>query len=1124
MLAFWQRLSGSQRISFLVILFLLVSIPTGVWLAQKTQIFHPKATSGPIDFYGTQVSFLKLFGQKSIGETSPGKITASGVFHSSGVVVDKSSTPNKVYVVDTGNNRILGFNGIDGDGTKPADMVFGQPSFTTGSCNGDNNLGINKAPTASTLCLIGYPYITNLGEYWMRANFDVDEQGNLYVVDVWNNRVLKYNQPYSADKSDGKGDNAADFVWGQDDFTSNGINKSSSGYYTSATPGPNKTSLWTSFGFGTTDHVAARGVSVDQQGNIWVADSFNHRILRFPPNSKDADLVLGQPDFTSNINGCRSSSTSSSAINAPLDRMCTPTLARVDPETGKLYVLDEHPPGFRARILVFNPTLRNGVAAGRIIIPEDSGFSSTGFIFNIFKQGDYATGKLWVNEHGLARTILIDDDGKIIKVIGTRGKDYIGGEHEIPSACGANSDFAKKNLWTGGGILDLWTPGGSIGFDSDNNIYLADDITDRVMRYALPYDPRTVNGQTCLPEPNGGLFPVKGPGMLGPNIKSDEALSGGIGVAIFGNQLIIENAGFRVWNNYLDKEVGSAPDIIVPSAGNSRKLMSDAIDDSNRLWVFNMDGKINVYQLPFEAGSENQPLASFVRLYWEDTGEEISYNGIDNAIAFDKFNKKIYLVDSPSHRVLRVSNYNVLFDGNSNNDKLFVDEVLGQIDKSTTGCNFYQQGVHFASSVTGPVRPDSLCKPHQVKFDKLGNLYVVENNYECQGNDRITFFTAEDLKNAQGLFPRLQAKKVFVGSLTGRGPCAYQTVDQPGSPVAIAFDSKNQMVVGNDGYYGTKEDRHLKQLWLYSDPLTRQTPDAYINLPMGASGELAFDAQDNLIVQDHTWSKVWIINLDRDPALVKWLRTVPTPSPVPSPSPYPSPSPASTPTPYPTFSPSPTPTPIFTPTPVPSPTPTIIPTPMPSPTPTTTPSAQSQTIELRSGFNMVGIRVDKPTEYRAENFLQEINNTLTNNASFDSVSTIYRYNVETQAWQVHTLGRTDDDNFLVTRGEGYFVYSEIDGTGSILGERRPNPQITIAQGWSLISLFTDHTWATAQRLLQSMQNQGINAQALARWNGQSYDVNYSSGEENYTMLRPGGAFWVYNSGEIKTFSPFEYLY
>ena len=77
------------------------------------------------------------------------------------------------------------------------------------------------------------------------------------------------------------------------------------------------------------------------------------------------------------------------------------------------------------------------------------------------------------------------------------------------------------------------------------------------------------------------------------------------------------------------------------------------------------------------------------------------------------------------------------------------------------------------------------------------------------------------------------------------------------------------MVVGNDGYFKEGRTRNVNQLCLYKKPLEKATPDAVIQLPLGAPGEIVFDGEDNLIVQDHPYNKVWVINFDRDPV---WLR------------------------------------------------------------------------------------------------------------------------------------------------------------------------------------------------------------------------------------------------------------
>ena len=80
------------------------------------------------------------------------------------------------------------------------------------------------------------------------------------------------------------------------------------------------------------------------------------------------------------------------------------------------------------------------------------------------------------------------------------------------------------------------------------------------------------------------------------------------------------------------------------------------------------------------------------------------------------------------------------------------------------------------------------------------------------------------------------------------------------------------MVIGNDGYHRDPRLRLVRQLYLYRAPYSQTLPDAIIELPMGTPGEMAFDANDNLIVQDATWNRVWVLNYDRDPT---WLKPWP---------------------------------------------------------------------------------------------------------------------------------------------------------------------------------------------------------------------------------------------------------
>ncbi len=911
MLKFSQKFKNQQGIIHIlglmvvvaaigVILFLLIASSAPLKNKLLSSLFPKKssfAAQNLPDF--DSLTTFKVFGQAAIGETSRNMVTNNKMYHGAGVTVDRTSIPNKIYVVDTGNNRILGYNGVGRctssgvacnidsdcgtgstcvvDGTKPADIVIGQSDFSSAACNRDNNQGFNKSPSADSLCLMSYPFVSNTAEEWMRLNIDTDNYGNLYVPDTHNNRFLKFNAPFSSDKSNGKGDSIADFVWGQPNFTTNGANNG--GALPPFNPPTNKSVHIGMDTFG----VTARGISPDPQGNVWVADSFNHRVLRFPLNSNTAELVLGQNDFTSigTVNCFDGSNT-----QPPLNKMCNPSLAKVNPSTGELYVLEEYSGPFRARILVFTPPFNNGMSATKVLMPtsgpntRDCGsvycFQATGFEFNNYKQNEYANGVIWVNEQQNNRTVLLDKDGNVLKIIGAKDSIGVGGDSQYPG-CG---------VWDDPNQFNLFWPGGSIGFDNGNNIYLADEVFNRVSRYALPYDLRTVTDQLgtrqCLPFANGGI--MKGGSK---NVLGDEKLGESNGLVVANGQLIVrdENRGIKIWNDYLNKpKFSSKPDIFIKQAdlpgGNK---MAQAVDENNRLWHISGGGGLAAYQLPFKGNDEKLRLGvirASVRLFWADDGTEIP-GSYDGSIAFDSVNKALYVHSTQSNRIFRIRNYNDLFNGDLY-AKLQVDMVLGQGNKTETRCNRGQT----QPSATG------LCNGSDMKFDKQGNLYVVENNYECHPNDRIIVYLKEDLANAQGMFPNLEAKRVFVGnSFTQGATCDGSRLTEPFSPVSVAFDSQNHLVVANDGAYGGygygsghESERHMNQLWYYNDPLNKQTPDKKINLPMGVPAEMTFDANDNLLIQDGTWYRVFMVNLKTDPSLL--ISTIPpTPTPIPTPTP-----------------------------------------------------------------------------------------------------------------------------------------------------------------------------------------------------------------------------------------------
>ncbi|MBI4130353.1 hypothetical protein HY468_03490 [Candidatus Roizmanbacteria bacterium] len=874
MFDFSVRRSTQHFKSLGVFLFVAISAISTVYFAQyvsrNPSLEFSKAATTPscISFMGTCRKVLQLFNQRSNKDTTQDTISPNKIFHASGITIDK--VRNHIYVHDTGNNRIMGYRTFQINlsqnslGTPNPDRIFGQGDYGyINSCNFDNNVGTYLSPSDRTLCLSNFPDNTNIAENWMRTNFDVDKDGNLYVVDVYNNRVLRYNYPFSTDTSGGKGDSVADFVIGQPNLFSNGANKGKGITYRDAT------TLFVGFGQASQgfDHVASRGVSVDSSGNVWIADTFNRRMLRFQQNSQTANLVLGQKDMSSAVGtGC--------VGNAPLNTMCTPTLARVDPATGYLYVIDEWPAAFHSRILVFRPPFTNGMSAYKSIQVQEGPadrlggsyfMQTTGFTFNTYKQGEYATGKLWVSEHETRRVVLIDDNGAIIKVVGAVDTRTSGCQYTHYNQCyGNNSIFTDFNL--------CWA-GGSPAFDAQNNMYLPDEAFHRVAIFKLPYEKVTSNGYSCLPKPVGGLYP----GTMANSVTA-LGVQSGVGLASFQNQLIIKDKGrLMAWNQYPTKLTGTKADFVIgqrlPTVReNSLHQLGDrafhAIDDQNRLWTINQHKQLMIYQLPLQ--STSFPIANSRKLYWiDEPTTEVVYEG-SGGIAFDPLQKAIWITDAKNNRLLRIKNYNDF------SNKLYVDMVLGQSGKQGGNCNLTQTWWSWTAEV--PPTAQSLCGPYAMKFDNFGNLFVVEGNYECHGNDRIVMYGAEDLRVASGtLFPFLAARKVFVSNTFTQLPLCND-LNGPRAPVSLAFTKWNSLLVGNDGYYTTDlQKRPYRQLWYYSNPLKRdsqgnyiqgQKPDGYVSLPMGAAGDVIAEPNGNLVVQDHTWNRTWVINLDQDP---DWL-------------------------------------------------------------------------------------------------------------------------------------------------------------------------------------------------------------------------------------------------------------
>lgn len=90
-----------------------------------------------------------IIGQRDFSEFTPYAVVPYKVFNPAGVTVDRTVSPGRAYIWDSGNSRILGIDLASCySGTSPchADLVIGQPSASDYSaCNGDS--GFQQYPS-----------------------------------------------------------------------------------------------------------------------------------------------------------------------------------------------------------------------------------------------------------------------------------------------------------------------------------------------------------------------------------------------------------------------------------------------------------------------------------------------------------------------------------------------------------------------------------------------------------------------------------------------------------------------------------------------------------------------------------------------------------------------------------------------------------------------------------------------------------------------------------------------------------------------------------------------------------------------------------------------------------------
>jgi len=873
-------ITRNRLMTCFIVLFLLCGLFPNTALAENPLPNHPYI-------------FEKALGQPDKKNTMINRISPSSAFHVGGVHVDRDSTPNRIYVADSGNNRILCFNGWK-DFFEPgneADRVIGQLSlWDSGAANGNNTQ--RPAPTASTIAFQPFPVSSTL-ESPRSIHMATDADNNLYVADLGNNRVLRFPDPFAIPQGEPQ---VADLVWGQADFES----------FESADP-PTASSLLFEWYQG---HVFSGGVDVDGNGNVWIADTGNSRVLRFPAgsNEAEADLVLGQPDFTTR----RYDNTYEvSKWDKDMDKMFKPLSVRVQSTTGDVYVLEGERPRLN-RIMVFEPPFTNGMEASRIVgeagrlhitdwlTPDEfstqppadpSEWSRENYPDVGDRHVRRPSGIYWARGFGFDPTnddmLWLGDNNKRIMQIHMlpngdwEWADVIGygsGVFDRSSPWGHETHYILpddfNNVPPINGIHGyIIQPDGEIGFynDGSNDYLLFGCATNRsfdaygVSRIQLPIQRQGI-------PPND--FVICDSTMCSPfwNDYSGRTMQNTYGMSCSGSQVYVSDGErILVWEDihsagtfaHADYVIGKDDfetnyefsGIIAAGGGVGTQTTGHHIGSGNDYMfaVHDRNRKIVIFELPI-TGSMNDPgdivkTLNQTNVVWADDSQPVSFQAW--GLVYDEVNDALWVSDIEKNRILRIS------------DPLGaarVDMVIGQANKTDGDDNA-------GSGWENPNR-HGFAVPWNLSLDNFNNLYIVDSGFEGRvdsGNLRVVRYDAATIVPEPGnIFPLPDADGVFCEpDFESRGTYVEH---RPNVPTWVCFDQNNHMILLVDAYWNEPYER----VWYYETPHMGETPQpGYIlNLAFGQAATAWFmdaaenqlDAKQHLILQDHTWNRILYVD------------------------------------------------------------------------------------------------------------------------------------------------------------------------------------------------------------------------------------------------------------------------
>jgi uncharacterized protein (TIGR03437 family) len=694
-----------------------------------------------------------VLGQPNFQQSNPEGIGVKGLAFPAGVGVDPTS--GNLFVADVGNNRVVRFPSpfANPTGVEP-DAVYGQPTFNTRAPNlgGITNKSMN-AP-AAVFC---------------------DSQGNLWVSDTGNNRVLRF--PAAVLNTTAP---AADLVLGQANANSGTANRGAA---------------VSDSGFN-----APRGLTFDSAGNLYIADFLNARVLQFQAPvtaSSVAAVVYGQSKFTTRtVPAVPTSSSLAGPAGVALDA------------SGSLYVAV---PGDN-RILVFPPNPPSGGGAARVIGQPD-------FASNTADNGAFpeASSTVLAGVTGLA----IDSQGNLLADDAANNRVLFYARNSTTA-----TRVLGQTTFTGNGTNQI-KPGSinaayKIAIDYSQTpfpLYVSDSNNHRVLVWKDAA--RFVSGAPAdlvLGQPNlFTAFPnVDSPGGKTPSSTGLFAPKG-IAVAANGDLFVADSGNNRVlrYPRPVDQSGRITPDVVLGQpefTSSSSAVVSAASFRAPGGLAFGPNGNLFVADtgnhrvLEFANGVSTG--ATAIRVYGQSSFSAAAAPGtvsaqtlnVPQGLAVDG-SYNLYVADAGSHRVLVFPN-----TSSAPPSGLSASVVLGQTS--------------FATSAAGG-GPAGLRSPLDVALDSSGNIFVSD-----AGNNRVVAFPSlVNLLTSTGppysAYLAIGQQNLTAALPNWNTPDGLATPEGLVSPAGLLVDRQDTLYVGDTG--NSRVVQFLKKIDFIANGATAQT-------------------------------------------------------------------------------------------------------------------------------------------------------------------------------------------------------------------------------------------------------------------------------------------------------------